>query len=186
MKHLNRTDEQLLAAFARGERTALAELAGRYETRLLGLAAGLLGWRRDLACDAVQEAWVRVIRFADKFDGRSSFKTWAYRIVVNQCRNIQSARLPAWAEDVPDKPADETSNPGHSAEVNETSQTLREAVQALPADKQTVLLLCYHEGMTHEQAAEILEIPLGTVKSRLHAALQDLRGRMDAGQSPLQ
>jgi RNA polymerase sigma-70 factor (ECF subfamily) len=84
-----RSDEALLRAFAGGERGALGELAARYERSLLGFARGVLR-SEDLACDAVQEAWVRVIRHAETFRGRSSFKTWMYRIVINRCNDIRS------------------------------------------------------------------------------------------------
>ncbi len=63
------TDEQLLAKFVGGDRAPLGELAQRYERPLLGMAMGLLGGQRSLACDAVQETWLRVIRFAGGFNG---------------------------------------------------------------------------------------------------------------------
>jgi RNA polymerase sigma-70 factor (ECF subfamily) len=178
MKPSTLTDEQLLAAFARGEGSALAELAGRHERGLLGLAAGLLGGRKDLACDAVQEGWVRVIRFAEKFDGRSSFKTWVYRIVINQCRNILASRPREVLIGTEPETREEASGPERPAEKAETNHALRTAVENLPEDKRMVVLLCYHEGMTHEQAAEILDVPLGTIKSRLHGALEQLRERL--------
>ena len=86
------SDEQLLKNFAAGERAALGDLACRYELPLLGLAAGLLDGRRHLALDAVQETWLRVIRFAGNFNGRSSFKTWLYRIAINQCHSLRMAQ----------------------------------------------------------------------------------------------
>src|SRR5512139_3993128 len=89
-----KTDEQLVKDFVSGRRAALGELARRYERPLLGLARGLLGGRDDLACDAIQETWVRVIRFAGQFAGASSFRTWVYRIAINQCRTLQSGRPP--------------------------------------------------------------------------------------------
>lgn len=130
-----------------------------------------------MACDAIQETWVRVIRFAEKFDGRSSFKTWLYRIAINQCRTVKSRRtvasLPSDA-----KPSTEP------ARDNDQLAWLREQVRQLTPDKRTVVLLCYHEGMTHQQAAEILEVPLGTLKSRLHASLTTLRGAMATEVTP--
>ena len=86
-------DEDLLRAFARGRKSALAELARRHERPLLGFASGLLAGRSDrVACDVVQETWLRVIRYADSFDGRSGFKTWLYRIAINQCKSAWAAR----------------------------------------------------------------------------------------------
>lgn len=166
------TDETLLKDFVSGEHAALGELARRYERLLLGLASGLLGGDVNMACDAVQETWVRVIRFADRFDGRSSFKTWLYRIAINQCRTIKSRVKPVVAE----KNGAASATP--AAITADDKGWLREQVRQLSPDKRTVVLLCYHEGMTHSQAAEILEVPIGTLKSRLHAALTTLRGAM--------
>jgi len=179
MPHLS--DESLLSSFRRGDQSALGDLARRYERPLLGLATGLLDGRTDMASDAIQETWLRVIRFADKFDGRSTFKTWLYRIAINQCRTTKSRVSRAVPAPVcsaavePSTPA--PSDPDHLS-------WLREHVQLLSPDKRTVLLLCYHEGITHQLAAEILEVPLGTLKSRLHAALTTLRAAMASEVAP--
>lgn len=172
----DRTDEQLLQAFVTGTRGALGELAQRYERKLLGLACGLLGGRRDLACDAVQETWVRVIRYGRGFDGRSRFKSWLYRIAINECRSLldlqrrSETRAAAVPGPVRIPPAPDE-RPGEA----DRNDALRAAVAELDESKRSVVLLCYHAGMTHEQAAEILELPLGTLKSRLNAALNELR-----------
>jgi len=178
MKPSMQSDEQLVAAFARGERSALAELARRYETLLLGLARGLLSGRNDLACDAVQETWIRVIRFAGTFHGRSSFRTWVYRIAINQCRNVLASRPREILTGQEPAFRDESGDPHRTARAAEMNHALRMAVEDLPEDKRMVVLLCYHEDMTHEQAAEILDVPLGTIKSRLHRALEELRARL--------
>ena len=131
-----------------------------------------------MASDAIQETWVRVIRFADKFNGRSSFKTWLYRIAINQCRTVKSRVRPsAPLNSTPDADTTTASEPDERA-------WLRDQVRALPPDKRTVLLLCYHEGMSHSQAAEILEVPVGTLKSRLHAALTTLRAALASEAAP--
>jgi RNA polymerase sigma-70 factor, ECF subfamily len=180
------TDESLLDSFRRGDHSALGGLARRYERPLLGLATGLLDGRTDMAADAIQETWLRVIRFADKFDARSSFKTWLYRIAINQCRTIKSRSrpttnvspaVPAPVSAATEPVANSTPDPDHLS-------WLREQVALLSPDKRTVLLLCYHEGITHQLAAEILEVPLGTLKSRLHAALTTLRAAMAAEVAP--
>ena len=169
------TDEKLLATFVKGDRAALGELARRHERSLLGLAHGLLGGGSVAACDAVQETWVRVIRYGHSFNGRSSFRTWLYRITINRCRDLRR-RTPAPQGDeriaqIPagGRPSD------HGSMVTERNQTLRDAVERLAEPKREVIRLCYHEGMTHELAETVLEIPLGTLKSRLHAALKELR-----------
>ncbi len=175
-----KTDEQLLAEFLSGRQAAVGELARRYERPLLGLALGLLGRRPDLACDAVQETWVRVIRFGKQFMGNSSFKTWLYRIGLNQCRSLLHARGGGNADGPLDVLPAHGDGPEQAAQTTDRDGVLRDAVGQLDSDKRAVVLLCYHNGLTHEQAAEILEVPLGTLKSRLHAALTELRAALGA------
>lgn len=174
----NASDEQLLKDFAGGNQAALGVLAERYEPPLLGLATGILNGQQSLAFDAVQETWLRVIRFAGDFNGRSSFKTWLYRIAINQCHSLRAAQQPSpTTVELEHLPA-RHEPPGHPAEAAERSAALRAAVAGLGHDRGCIVLLCYHEGMTHEQVAEILDIPIGTLKSRLHAALEELRIRL--------
>ena len=173
------TDEQLLRRFVQGDNDSLAALAARHEPGMLGLATGLLNGRRDLARDAVQDAWVRVIRYGATFDARSSFKTWVYRIVINRChdlrasssRTVQSFRIFGNGSEPLAAPADEL---GAGAE----NSALREAVDALTPASRLLLLLCYHRELSHDEAAAVLGIPTGTLKSRLHAALEALRAAM--------
>jgi RNA polymerase sigma-70 factor (ECF subfamily) len=175
-------DRLLLRRVASGQKDALGELASRYEPMLLGLATGLLGGRSDLARDAVQDAWVRVIRHAHGFQERSSVKTWLYRIVINRCKDLRARRTFAPLADEPSDAAG-AGNPatptGPQAMVSdERSAALRRALAGLPGPTRLVILLCYHQGLTHEQAAEVLEIPTGTLKSRLNAALTELRSQL--------
>ena len=187
-----KTDEALLTEFVEGRRAALGELARRHERSLLGLASGMLDGRQDFAKDAVQETWVRVIRFGHRFNRQSSFKTWLYRIAINQCRNLASAmpgpavstEEPASENAAPNHDSNDPDRPDNAIQTAERNDMLRWAVERLGPDKKAVLLLCYHEGLTHEEAAEILEIPVGTLKSRLNAALTKLRGRLSPEMKP--
>ncbi|MFQ5503064.1 MAG: RNA polymerase sigma factor [Phycisphaerae bacterium] len=190
-----KSDETLLTEFVKGRRAALGELARRYEQALLGLTGGLLGGRQDLARDAVQETWVRVIRFGERFDGRSRFKTWLYRIAINRCHSL-SAEAAEWAassqrnenaaeiEVSLEREDRKTTQPDRAAQTAERDGALRRTVEQLGPDKRNVLLLCYHKGLTHPEAAEILDIPIGTLKSRLNAALEELRGRLSSEMNP--
>ena len=179
------SDEDLLRAFARGRKAALAELARRYERPLLGFACGLLRGGDDrVSCDVVQETWLRVIRYAESLDGRSGFKTWLYRIAVNQCKTVWAARPEPASSEAAVAQADPTGGPVRTAQDAELADRVRLAIAQLPHEQRLVVLLCYHSHMRHEQAAEILEIPIGTLKSRLHAALRDLRERLSAETKP--
>jgi len=165
-----RTDESLLSAFAKGDDTALSELAARHERRMLGLALGLCSGNEELAREAVQETWLRVIRHAGRFRGQSSFATWVYRIAVNRCRDTVERERRA-------NRRSEANGIGARTPPEEPDW-LGSAVERLPQREREVVLLCHMRGMTHEQAAAVLGIPLGTLKSRLTRAMTTLR---DAG-----
>ena len=167
-----RSDEQLLRAFALGERAALGALAGRHESAMLGLARGLLGGSDALACEAVQESWVRVIRSARGFRGEAAVGTWLYRIVVNRCKDVRAREARAerrrGSDAQRDARHDEGETPGGDA-------GLRSAMDRLGDGQREVLVLCFGRGLTHREAAAVLGIPEGTVKSRSHGAMQALR-----------
>ncbi|MBM4108621.1 MAG: RNA polymerase sigma factor [Phycisphaerae bacterium] len=166
-------DARLLARFAGGDDGALGTLADRYEAYLYGLAVGMLR-RVDLAHEAVQETWVRVIRAAPRFRGESAFRTWVYRILVNRCLDLRaSAARRAALERGPARPA-----PSPAGPPDDERRALDAALESLSDAQRTVVLLCYHRGLTHAQAAEVLGIPIGTLKSRLSAALGALRGAL--------
>jgi RNA polymerase sigma-70 factor (ECF subfamily) len=182
-------DIDLLRRFQRGEILALAELAKRHELSLLGMASGLLDGRQDLARDCVQDCWLRVIKYGKGFDGRASFKTWLYRMVINRSRDLRRRHrvvsLNGSAGHGHGSAAGELEaswSAGESVPIGTSGrneaidgEALGRAVGRLPEGTRLIVLLCYHRGMTHEAAAEILGIPVGTLKSRLHAGLNELR-----------
>lgn len=187
------TDEELLASFRAGDREAFGLMASRHETALLGLARGLLGGSRTLATEAVQDAWVRVIRHAHTYDSRASVRTWLYRIVINRCRDVNArerrAAALARAFAIKRLPRGESARSHQGGAQDRTVGTatsddlaaLLPALATLPEDRREVIVLVYGRGMTHEAAADVLAIPLGTLKSRLHAALRHLREHMKMG-----
>lgn len=170
------SDAVLLERFAKGDASSLGVLARRYEGPLLGLSRGLLRGREDLAREAVQDAWVRVLKGAKHFGGRSQVRTWLYRIVINRCSDIRARELQGINGVASDTPA--------RAGDGDSMTDLRGAVEGLTPAQRLVVLLCYHRGLTHEQAAEVLDLPVGTLKTRLHAALEALRGVMKPEPKP--
>lgn len=182
------TDEQLLKRFCRGDTAALGSLAARHERELLGLARALLPGRDELAADAVQDAWVRVIRFGSAFDNRSSVKTWLYRIVINRCRDLATSRkhaAPAASLDqqATDSPPATWTRPTDHTDP-ELNGRLHAALQTTPDSARLILILCYCRSLSHSQVADILNVPIGTLKSRLSAALAELRTRLSQEHSP--
>ncbi len=171
-------DQGLIRRIARGDPVALGELAARYEAGLFGLARGLLDGREDLARDALQDSWVRVLRHAGGFGGRSAVRTWLYRIVVNRCADVRTRALAMENGVAANGALGELAAPSAGDDPRSSGEELRQRVASLPDSARVILLLCYHRGLTHEQAAEVLGLPVGTLKSRLHAALSELRGRL--------
>lgn len=161
----DRSDEWLLQAFAAGGEDALGELARRHEAAMLGVAQGLLG-SEALACEAVQEAWVRVIRGAAGFQGRAAVRTWLYRIVLSRCSEVRAREVRAARRREGNEPA---------GEIGIDRSRLGRAVEGLPRGHREVVVLCYGRGMSQAEAASVLGVPVGTVKSRMHAAMGRLR-----------
>ena len=169
-------DAALLSRFAsKRDADALGTLATRHEGALLGLARGLMRGKDDLACEAVQSAWLKVIQYAASFKGTCAVKTWLYRIVINQCRDLaaRERRLAARAS------AGSNGTVEAPRAAPESRGEVAHAVALLPPHQREVVLLCYHADLTHVQASEILRIPIGTLKSRLNAALTALRSSLE-------
>ena len=169
------SDERLLALFVSGEDEALGELARRYEGLLLGLCTGMLG-DRALAMEAVQETWLRVIRHSRTYDGRASVKTWVYQIAMNRCRDLGRARSSSKNRERVHHDRLEDARRAHVIPTaSSIDPKLEAAVGALEEHQRETVILCYHRGLTHRQAAEVLGVPMGTIKSRLNKALEKLR-----------
>ncbi len=166
-----RSDEDLMAAVASGDETALAALIDRYAASVHAYLLRHSGNRED-ADDLLQETWVRVARSARSFDTARRFRSWIYGIATNLARDLFRRRMTrerALRTLAMNPPA---TSGADSADRGE----LRERIAELPDNMRAVLLLRYYEGMSEAEMAETLGVPRGTIKSRLHAALRRLRG----------
>jgi len=166
-----RSDEDLMAAVASGDEAALAALIDRYAASVHAYLLRHSG-NRDDADDLLQETWVRVARSAKSFDTARRFRSWIYGIASNLARDLFRRRVTR-ERTLRDLASHPPAAPG--ADPVDRSK-LRERIAELPENKRAVLLLRYFEGMSEAEMAETLGIPRGTVKSRLHAALCELRG----------
>jgi RNA polymerase sigma-70 factor (ECF subfamily) len=166
-----RSDEDLMAAVASGDETALATLIDRYAASVHAYLLRHSGNRED-ADDLLQETWVRVARSAGSFDTARRFRSWIYGIATNLARDLFRRRMTRERalRDLAAHPPEASS--ADSVDHGE----LRERIAELPENMRAVLLLRYYEGMSEAEMAEILDVPRGTIKSRLHAALRRLRG----------
>lgn len=163
-----------------GDQEAFADLFEQYKN-LVYKTAYLLLDSHDEAEDALQEIFVRVHRSLSRFDPRKgAFSTWLYRITFNYCLNERRKRRTLSAPLDQVHPALMGEFPGeHLAE----KQALEQAIQALSDRQKTVVILRYYGGFSYAEISEILDIPLGTVKSRLDLALKTLRKGLGESES---
>jgi len=169
-------DRDLAALAAAGDDEAFAELVRRHERRVYNLALRMLGRSED-ARDAAQDAFVACYRNLSKFRGDAAFSTWLHRIAVNACYDaLRRRREMLGLDEAPEPPpaAD------HGDAVT-TSVDVRRALLAVAEEFRTVLVLHDIQDLGYEEIARILEVPIGTVKSRLHRARVAL-GRVMAGE----
>lgn len=163
------TDAELLARHVRGERDAFGELVRRHRDRLWAVALRTLGDPEE-AADALQDALVSAYRKASGFQGRSAVTTWLHRIVVNACLDRarrRAARPVITVGDTEILDAAATSTTASDAAVaHERSLDVVGALRSIPPDQRAALVLVDMEGYSVEEAAEILDVAPGTVKSR--------------------
>ncbi len=170
-------DEELVRRFRDGDVRAFTALVERHERRVYNLALRMTGREED-ARDATQDAFLAVLRKLQGFRGEAAFTTWLHRVTLNACYDLlrKRSRAPLALERRPEDgpPPAEPAAPDHAERV-ELAIDVREALQHLPEEFRAVLLLCDAQDLTYEQAAAVLGVPVGTVKSRLH------RGRVALG-----
>lgn len=168
-----------------GDPQAFARLVALHEGMVYGLAARLLGDSEE-AKDLAQDVFLQIFRMLGRFEGRSSLKTWIYRIVVNQCRNRQrwwrrrrrerSCPLDSLARaDEARLAADEASGPYQALHRLELAQRVQAALLKVSFEHRAILLLREVEGLSCEEIAAALGLAEGTVKSRLARARESLR-----------
>ena len=175
-------DHRLIAASLKGDTDAFGELVRRYQDRLYNTVYRLLD-NADDAQDVVQDAFLNAYQSLDGFKGDSQFFTWLYRIAVNTAishkrkqrltlsidagRNGESRVEPIDASDA--------SRPGHALEQAEEERRVQRALNRLSPEHRAVLIMKDMEGQKYETMAEILGVPIGTIRSRLHRARTELR-----------
>jgi RNA polymerase sigma-70 factor, ECF subfamily len=180
---LGSREATLVARCAGGDELACAELVGEHQRLVFQLAYHLLG-NRDEALDLSQDVFLRVFHTLHQFRGRSQLRTWIYRIVVNQARNRQRwwrrrhrASQVSLDEHVQahGDPAARQGGPDLQLHRKEVAERLWRAMDGLPFDQRTVLVLRELDGLSYDEIAFSLGVTLGTVKSRLTRARQALR-----------
>ena len=173
------TDEQVLARIARGDEAALAQAYDRFGRVAYGLAFRIL---RDaaLAEDAVQDAFLAVWRTASSFDvRRGAASTWVMTLVHRRAVDVVRREDRRRAQPLDDAPQASTESTDETAAVREQRRAVQAALTQLSPDQRQALELAYYGGLSQSELAERLGVPLGTVKSRMFAALSKLRDVLD-------
>jgi RNA polymerase sigma-70 factor (ECF subfamily) len=163
----SRAETDLLRRARLGEREATALLLGRHRDRIFRLSFQVLR-DRETAEDATQEVFVRAFQRLPHFRGESEFSTWLHRLTLNYC--LERRRVQVRRDDLLESlPPAEEATPSMTRQV-ETSQLLEIALSDLGEGLRVALILREWQGLSYEEIAEILHLPVGTVRSRLHEA----------------
>src|SRR5437764_729753 len=179
-----RTDEQLLEAYRFGDRMSFSQLVERYQRELFHFLVRFLG-DRAAAEDVFQETFLQVHQSAEQFDPQRRFRPWLFTIAANKARDLMrsQARRPVNPLQASISPGDDESGqfidlmestaqmPSEPMEREELQRMVQGTVLNMPDHLREILLLSYFHQFPYKQISGILNIPLGTVKSRLHAAV---------------
>jgi RNA polymerase sigma-70 factor (ECF subfamily) len=182
------TDLELVRRCQKGDSKAFEDLLGRYRRKVYGLAMGMTG-NRDDAMDVMQDAFVRVFRHIQSFQGDSSFYTWLYRITMNLCidhvRKSARTRTAPYEDrlahenvdqgDFPILPVRHDVNPGKAARRHEIMARVSAALEELPEHHRAVIVMREFEGLSYEEMAQVMQVPKGTIMSRLFHARHKLQ-----------
>ena len=172
-------DEYLVASARAGDRRAFAQLVGRWQRKLVAHAWRLTG-DIESARDAVQAAWVEIVRGLDRLQDERAFPAWAYRIVSRSCaRQIGSAqRRRELTKMLTREPVAQEVEGAVAIEANR----LRAAIRDLPPEQRAAIALYNFEDLSVAEVAVALNVPVGTVKTRLMNARHKLRAALEGGQ----
>jgi RNA polymerase sigma-70 factor, ECF subfamily len=176
-------DEVLVGLARKGDRSAFEELVERYKQKTYHIAFGFTRDREE-AKDLSQDAFLKAFMNLGNFDGRSTFYTWFYRILVNVCLDHKRRRSRRSDEEFneavenqldPSHPTGASEAPDKHAMASQLSRKVGLALQDLPPKQRTAFILKNHQGLSIKEIAEVMETAEGTVKVHLHRAVTALR-----------
>ncbi len=186
-------DQQLVARVQQGDSVAFDLLVLKYQSRVKAIIARFLNkgaFRNDVE-DVAQEAFIKAYRALPNFRGESAFYTWLYRIAVNSAKNhlISAGRKPQGIEtEIEDAEQFDSAfglrdneSPEHQLQVEQLEANIRQSIEGLSEELKSAISLREFEGLSYEEIAEILDCPVGTVRSRIFRA----REAIDESMKPL-
>jgi RNA polymerase sigma-70 factor (ECF subfamily) len=160
------TDAALIDRYLAGDVAAFDELMRAHQERVFGVCLRMLR-DRETALDATQETFITVFRKADRFAGRSAFSTWLYRVAVNTCYDVARKTKRQQTDSLPEitDPAD--AHVADDFEAAELRPDIETALARLPREFRSAVVLSDLEGLDLQTVADVLDVPIGTVKSRV-------------------
>jgi RNA polymerase sigma-70 factor (ECF subfamily) len=185
------TATALVAQAKAGDRRAFETLVRRYRKRIFALSLHITGSASE-ADDIAQEVFLKAFRALPQFEGRSQFFTWVYRMAVNRALNVRRDRARRGEDMIDDArlelaiAVDARDNPGRAAELRQTYARLLRALDSLPADMGTTVILVSLQGMSHGETAVIQKVSEGTIAWRMHEARRRLHEAMAPDRLPRQ
>ena len=181
------TDQQLVDRVLEGDKQAFNLLVVRYQQRVIALIARFVNDPQEVE-DVSQEAFIKAYRALSLFRGESAFYTWLYRIAVNTAKNhlvAKSRRPPAVDMDVDESqnndlamPLRELESPEESLVTEDLKQAIEKAIDELPEELKTAFTLREFSGLSYEDITEIMDCPVGTVRSRIFRAREAIDKRI--------
>lgn len=181
-------DEELVARVQQGDKKAYDLLVIKYQHKIVQLVNRYLKDPSE-AQDVAQEAFIKAYRAIGSFRGDSTFYTWLYRIAINTAKNYlvsRNRRSSQFEVDIQDAEATEnapqlqgTETPERLLMNDEIAKTIRSAIDNLPEEMRTAILLREFEGMSYEEIAEAMECPVGTVRSRIFRAREAIDNKLN-------
>ncbi len=180
----NQTDAELFARYAAGEETAFREIVSRYKNSLYAFLRHFLN-RQDLIEDVFQETFLQLFTSRDSFDTERPLRPWLFTIAANKAKDaLRKQQRTAAAtigtiadsqemsfDDVLDTLTSDETMPYEKLEDGEIASQVRQVIADMPENLREILILAYFNKFSYKQMAQILSIPIGTVKSRLHTAV---------------
>ena len=188
-KKFSDDDTHLITECKQGNKSAFDTLVVKYQDRVFNVVYRLTG-DENLACDLVQDTFINAYRGLKNFKGHSTFFTWLFRIAVNTANNSRRKRMrnrvvsiskfQGENEDGGFDPASDEKDPSQKAEESEQTIIVQQAISSLEEPYKTAIVLRDIEGLSYEEMQEILECPIGTVRSRIHRARNLVKEKLEA------
>lgn len=185
---MNTIESRLAKLAAGGDRNAFAELVDLYKDKIYHLAYRML-YNQQEAEDIVQETFLRVFKNLDRYDQNQKFSTWIFRIGTNLCIDRLRRRKMTYSLDaqITDSEgvngygmlSDDELGPEGKVVLSETQQQIRKAIDALPEKYKSIVILRYLHDLSLQEIGDILQMPVTTVKTRVHRGREFLRKRLE-------